>query len=135
MGSVDDAEVLEGTRFAVAGFRKSAPPKKKHSRKLELVVETKFYDRLKDRGIVAVKLNLRSRRHFPDRMILLPFGRTVFIEFKRPGEEPRAAQLSNHRWLRSLGHIVGVFDNADEAEQFIDQVIISDREHYFSGGG
>lgn len=96
-------------------------------RKLETTIETRFYDRMKDRGIVAVKLNLRSRRHFPDRMIILPFGRTVFIEFKRPGEEPRRAQTRNHEWLRARGHIVGVFDDVDVAEQFIDHIIKQDQ--------
>ncbi len=42
----------------------------------------------------------------------------AWIEFKRPGKKPTAAQLKKHRELRELGYAVEWFDNEHEAFDF-----------------
>ena len=62
-------------------------------------------------GVLALKLNLQGRRGMPDDLFLFPGGRTLFIEFKAPGEQPTALQLFTHQQLRSLGYEVKVIDD------------------------
>lgn len=56
----------------------------------------------------------------PDRIILLPGGRVVFAELKRPGEHPRQRQLFVQAKLRRLGFLVaGCVDNSDQVEAVV----------------
>ncbi|HEM6613790.1 TPA: VRR-NUC domain-containing protein [Yersinia enterocolitica] len=64
----------------------------------------------KARGI-AYKFISPSRRSVPDRLVLLPDGKVVFVECKAPGEKPTAAQLREHEKLRALGFTVRVLDS------------------------
>lgn len=84
--------------------------------KLEKVAEQKFARELKrDYNIRAIKFNDPARRGAPDRLVILPKGLCVFIEFKRPGESLKAEQRAYRSWLVSLGHIVYLCTSADEA--------------------
>ncbi|EEP0571363.1 VRR-NUC domain-containing protein, partial [Salmonella enterica] len=47
----------------------------------------------------------------PDRIVLLPGGRLVFVECKAPGKAPRADQGREHERLRALGFTVVVLDS------------------------
>ncbi|EBD6078502.1 VRR-NUC domain-containing protein [Salmonella enterica] len=55
-------------------------------------------------------------RHVPDRIVLLPGGRIVFVECKAPGKPPRADQLREHERLRALGFTVVVLDSKNLEE-------------------
>lgn len=74
-------------------------------------------------GITAIKLNLSSNRGWPDRMLILPKGAVLFIEFKCPGETPKSMQLFRHKKLRGLGHDVKTFDDAEEAIAYVIQAL------------
>ncbi len=86
---------------------------------LELSIERHFMARLAELGIVCVKLNLQGRRGYPDRLVLLPRGRSVFVELKVPGKDLSVLQKYIHDILRRLGHDVQTFDDADEAIEYI----------------
>jgi len=89
--------------------------------KLEKVAEGKFAHRLKrDYNLRAIKFVDPSRRGAPDRIVPLPKGICVFVEFKRAGEQPRAEQREYAAWLRSMGHIVYCCSYADEALGFVE---------------
>lgn len=66
-------------------------------------------------GIPSLKLNLKGNRGWPDRIFLIAGGRPLFIEFKRPGEEPRKLQQQRHRILRKLGYEIQVHEDRQEA--------------------
>lgn len=55
--------------------------------------------------------NSHFDRTVPDRIVLLPGGRLIFVECKAPGEQPRADQLREHKRLRALGFTVVVLDS------------------------
>ena len=80
--------------------------------RLELDVEKKVCARADRMGILHVKLNIRGRRGWPDREFLIRGGKPLFIEFKRPGEEPEPIQEFIHGQLRDAGYTVLVIDNA-----------------------
>lgn len=58
----------------------------------------------------------------PDRIILLPQGRLIFVETKKPGEKARALQKYFHKHLRKLGFDVRVIDTIEGVDQFIDEI-------------
>jgi hypothetical protein len=58
-----------------------------------------------------------------DRIIFLPNGRTVFLEFKREGEDLRPLQEHVHEQLRQLGFVVMVFDDAAEATRYVEKCL------------
>lgn len=64
---------------------------------------------VKARGGIALKLG--GLVGIPDRLILLPKGRALFVEFKRPGEKPRAIQWWWLKKLRALGFVAEYVDN------------------------
>lgn len=68
---------------------------------------------VKAAGGVAYKFVSPGRRSVPDRIVLLPGGRIVFVECKPPGKAPRADQLREHKRLRALGFTVVVLDSKD----------------------
>jgi len=78
----------------------------KHKR--EKVAEKQFEEECFRRGFTALKMEVPGWRNWPDRQILLGFGYTFFIEFKRVGEEPNSGQEFRHTELRKKGYSVYV---------------------------
>lgn len=70
-------------------------------------------------GMLSLKMSIPGRRNYPDQQIFLGNGYSFFIEFKRPGEEPRRGQLSRHKKLRIRGYKVYVCDNLDRAKKIL----------------
>jgi hypothetical protein len=66
---------------------------------LEKEVEKKCGDIAKRYGCLWLKWSSPSQRGVPDRILICPGGRVVFIEVKRPGGKLTALQGS---WLRKL---------------------------------
>jgi hypothetical protein len=67
-----------------------------------------------------IKFRDGSRRAAPDRLLLMPRGFSVFIEFKKPLEHPRPDQLEYHNRLQALGYFVFVIDSEGKFKQVID---------------
>lgn len=78
---------------------------------LESVVEKNLTRRVEELGGITYKLSPAGRVNKPDRLVLLPKGKMIFVECKRPGEKPRDGQLREHERLRRLGYKVVVLDS------------------------
>lgn len=78
----------------------------------EKQIEQKLVRTVKARGGICPKLTCPGMDGMPDRLVLLPVGRTAFVEVKAPGKKPRPLQLSRHRLLRRLGFRVYVLDDS-----------------------
>ena len=78
---------------------------------LERDIEAYLVDKVRAAGGVAMKFTSPQRRSVPDRIALLPGGRIVFVECKRPGGKPTDAQAREHARLRELGFPVIVMDS------------------------
>lgn len=86
----------------------------------ESIEERKFVKLLfRTCRIRAIKYTDSYRRGGPDRQVLLPGGKVVFIEFKRQGEGLRPEQEAYHDYLRSLEHEVHLCVFAKEALSII----------------
>ncbi|HAS8351231.1 TPA: VRR-NUC domain-containing protein [Vibrio vulnificus] len=84
----------------------------------EDVIERHLVSEVKKAGGIAYKFVSPGRRAVPDRLVLLPGGKVIFVECKAPGEKPRPDQLREHARLFSLGHQVVVLDSKDLTEIF-----------------
>lgn len=70
-------------------------------------------------GGLCVKFPPLFFRGFPDRIVLLPGGRVVFVETKTPGGKPSLIQRKVHGRLRALGFRVEVLDTYEQIDEFI----------------
>lgn len=64
-----------------------------------------------------------AKAGYPDDQFLIPGGRPLFWEFKRPGKEPTPLQYERIRELRSLGYDAGWSDNSDAAREAISRAM------------
>lgn len=81
-------------------------------------IEAALVARVKDLGGVAEKFTSPNRRAVPDRLVLLPGGRIVFVEVKAPGAKPTLLQMRDHARRRALGFDVRVIDSMEMANAF-----------------
>ncbi|HFZ1920597.1 TPA: VRR-NUC domain-containing protein [Serratia marcescens] len=77
----------------------------------ESTIERHLVARVKAAGGIAYKFVSPGLRGVPDRVVLLPGGRIIFVECKAPGEKPRPEQLRQHARLHALGFDVVVLDS------------------------
>jgi hypothetical protein len=76
---------------------------------LESAIETELVMRVKAAGGVAEKVTVLGRRGFFDRLVLLPGGRVVFVECKRPKTGRMSAhQIERHRVYKARGAVVAI---------------------------
>lgn len=66
----------------------------------EETIEKKFVEECKKIGVLAYKLEIEGMKGAPDRMCLLPNGKAIFVEFKRPN----GGSIAEHqkRFLQKL---------------------------------
>ena len=74
-------------------------------------------------GGKALKFVSPGMSGVPDRIVLLPHGRIIFIELKAPGEELRPLQYFRAKELRALGFEVRCIDSIDGVKALISEVI------------
>ena len=73
-------------------------------------------------GGICLKFFSASQAGYPDRIVLLPRGRQIWVELKAPGRKPRPLQVKAHERLRELGQDVRVIDNIEDAKALPDEV-------------
>ena len=88
----------------------------------EKTIESMFLKAVKEKGGLAVKFISPGFNGMPDRIVLMPHGRIVFVEVKAPRKQPRPLQLARHRLLRELGFRVYVLDHPDQIGGIIDEI-------------
>ena len=66
-------------------------------------------------GITNVKFTPTKSTGYPDRILWVPGGKPLFIEFKRPGEDLKPKQKYIAKELRKLGYNVVACDSVFSA--------------------
>ena len=89
----------------------------------EKTLERSLVENIRQRSGICLKLQGNMYAGMPDRLILLPEGRAIFVELKSEGIKPRKLQLVRHEELRALGFIVFVIDTQEKLTQFLDEQI------------
>ena len=83
---------------------------------LERRIEQRLVERAKAAGGMAIKWVAPGLSGVPDRIVLLPGGRVIFVELKAPGRIPSPLQSRVHRMLTDLGADVRVVDSLEAAD-------------------
>lgn len=63
-----------------------------------------------------------GNRGVPDRLVILPGGKTVYVEMKAPGKPLEPLQEKWAKTLRELGHTVYKLDCNADIDRFIAEV-------------
>ncbi len=63
-----------------------------------------------------------GNRGVPDRLVILPGGRTIYVEMKAPGKPLEPLQVRWAKILRNLGHRVYKIDSDEDIDKFINEV-------------
>jgi len=88
----------------------------------EKTIERKLVQAVKTMGGIAPKFISPGFDGMPDRIVLLPNGRTSFVEVKRHGEKPRPLQEARHGLLRRLGFKVYILDDAEKIGGILNEI-------------
>jgi hypothetical protein len=85
---------------------------------LERDIERALIAKVKTLGGTAEKFVSPQKRSVPDRLVILPGGRIIFVELKAPGKRPTDNQARDHERRRALGCDVRVIDNLEDVKEF-----------------
>lgn len=85
-------------------------------------IEKYLVDKIKNVGGKAYKFISPGNAGVPDRLVLLPGGKIIFVELKAPGKEPTPLQLVQHRRIQNLGFRVLVIDNKQAVDNLINRI-------------
>lgn len=85
----------------------------------EKLIEKKLREGVKQKGGIALKFSSPYFTGMPDRIVLMPGGRTEFVELKSPGKKPDPRQKYVIGFLFSLGFATHVIDNQEDLSKFL----------------
>ena len=72
-------------------------------------------------GVLSLKLNVAGTTGWPDRIMFIPGGKPLFVEFKQKGGKPRLKQKHVLDFLKRLGYTVEIHDDAGVALRSIEK--------------
>ena len=87
---------------------------------LEKSLEQKVVKYAKAMGCLCYKFTSPGNRGVPDRIIIGPTGKVLFLELKAPGKKPTPLQLHTLETLRKQGCIAHWADNYTDSTLFIE---------------
>lgn len=85
----------------------------------EKAVERRLVEGAAAMGGKAIKLLSDQYSGLPDRLVLMPGGRVLFVELKTTGQKPRKLQVSVHNALRAIGFRVEVVDTIEGVKKLL----------------
>ena len=88
-------------------------------------IERQLVQQVSKLGGLALKFVSPGMAGVPDRLLLLPGGKAVFVETKAPGKKPRPLQVHRHEQLRALGFRVYVIDEMKQIREVLDDLCSS----------
>lgn len=88
----------------------------------ESALERRLVSEVKNIGGKAPKWVSPGNRGVPDRLVLLPGGRTVYVEMKAPGQPLDPLQEKWARTLLKMGHRHYKIDSNEGIDRFIQEV-------------
>ena len=86
---------------------------------LEKTIEDFLKRLVKEEGGLCIKLIPIGTAGIPDRLVLLPGGKILFVELKAPGEKPRTIQTVWQKKIEALGFDSVVVDSRVGAREVI----------------
>lgn len=90
-----------------------------HSEVSEKEIEKYLVKQVRAMGGICLKYSNANMVGYPDRVAILPFGVTVWVELKSRGKKPTKIQVLRHEELKYLGHHVIVLDSKPKIDQMV----------------
>jgi len=84
-------------------------------------LERRFKNEVEKRGGKALKFVSPGMRGVPDRIILLPGARVVFVETKAPGKPLEPLQRKRKAELEAIGFKVYKIDSLMDVDNFVSE--------------
>lgn len=94
-----------------------------HSEVSEKAIEKYLFEKVKQMGGVCLKYSNPNMAGYPDRVVLLPNGITIWIELKSKSKKPTKLQLIRIASLKGLGHNVFVIDSREAVDMVLNETI------------
>ena len=88
----------------------------------EKAIEAYLSGRVKEAGGISLKFSSFTQTGYPDRVVLLPYGLSAWVELKSRGQRPRPLQRVRHDELRALGHPVYVIDSRTGVDKMLEEL-------------
>lgn len=85
----------------------------------EKALESYLCRLVKAAGGVALKYSCATATGYPDRILLFPGGRVIWVEVKSRGCNPTALQSHRIARLREMGCVVRLCDSREKAEAIV----------------
>lgn len=89
----------------------------------ENVIENEFVKAVKKAGGMAYKLTSQTANGLPDRLVLFPNAKTVFVELKAPKKMLRPLQRKRRYQLMKLGFPVLCINELQQIQPCIDAIL------------
>jgi len=89
---------------------------------VEKEIEMYLHKCIKQKGLTTLKFTSPNMAGVPDRVILLPDQKVVWVEVKRPGGKVRLLQQKRHLQFEALGHKVLVISTKQEVDDFVNKI-------------
>jgi len=89
---------------------------------IESQIEARLRKEVEKRGGKAKKFTSPGWRGVPDRIVLLPGGRILFVELKAPDKKLEPLQVKRAQELQSLGFSVYRLDSMAAVKAFLVEV-------------
>lgn len=94
-----------------------------HAEVSEKSIERYLVEKAKENGLPCLKYSNPNMVGYPDRLLVLPEAKVIWVELKSKGKKPTKIQTERHAELSGLGHIVKVIDNKNDIDKLIASVI------------
>lgn len=88
----------------------------------EKYLESRLVKKVSDMGSIALKFTSSTLAGFPDRLVLLKDGISLWVELKSKGEKPTKLQQYRIKQLKKLGHRVEVIDNKKDLDNLFNSL-------------
>ncbi|PIQ23439.1 hypothetical protein COW64_24160 [bacterium (Candidatus Blackallbacteria) CG18_big_fil_WC_8_21_14_2_50_49_26] len=85
----------------------------------ESAVERYLVDRVAALGGEVRKVRWIGRHGAPDRLVMLPSGKIMWVETKASGKKARPSQIREHERMRRMGQRVEVVDSPERVDEVL----------------
>lgn len=82
-------------------------------------IESYLVAQAASRGGQVRKVRWIGRNGAPDRVVMLPGGRVIWVELKAPGQKAKPHQAREHARMQAMGQLVAVVDSFDGVDEVL----------------
>ena len=94
----------------------------RHADVSEKAIERYLYDTVRKLGGLCLKYTNPNMVGYPDRVVLLPEGKTVWVELKSAGQRPEKRQAVRFAEMARIGHPVYVADSREAVNRIFESL-------------